>query len=284
MKRFAFTLIELLVVIAIIAILAAIAFPVIARAKDAAFRNSDISSMNSIRAALQIYRVDQGAYPPALFGYVTLYLSGPKVGQVVPANELKTFLYPKRVTGLDTFTPSYNKMPYDFTTAAVWPNQDPRAVNTAPILDNNGDGNLTAADDDGCARQAYGPADAVTRRDPVTNTVIPALFYKFSGFDAAEVQTPTGRRTELHYALFWTEWSLNSNVACGGPGSSLDDPRQLGYGDPPDSTVVTWNGFFREYQGGLVGRDRRDLVLFLGGSARTFDSRDLSERSWRVIP
>ncbi len=284
MKRSAFTLIELLVVIAIIAILAAIAFPVISRAKDAAFRNSDISSMNSLRAALQIYRVDQGAYPPALLGYVTLYTSGPNIGQVVPANELKAYLYPKRVTSVDTFKPSYNKVPANFTTGAVWPNQDPRTVGSAPILDNNGDGNVTAVDDDGCARQAYGPTDTVTRRDPITNLVIPAEFYKISGYDAAEVQTPTGRRTELHYTLFWTEWSLNTNVACGGPGSALDDPRQLGYSDPPDSTVVTWNGFFREYQNGLVSRDRRDLVLFLGGSAKTFDSQDLSERSWRVMP
>lgn len=284
MKRLAFTLIELLVVIAIIAILAAIAFPVISRAKDAAFRNSDISSMNSIRSALQIYRVDQGAYPPALLGYVTLYTTGPKTGQVVPANELKAYLYPKRVTSVDTFKPSYNKVPNDFTAGAVWPAQDNRAWGSAPILDNDGNGSLTSADDDGCARQAYGPTDVVTRRDPITNAVIPAQFYKISGYDAAEVQSPTGRRTEVHYALFWTQWGLNTNVACGGPGSALDDPRQLGYADPPDSAVVTWNGFFREYDNGLAKRDRRDLVLFLGGSARTFDSKDLSERSWRVMP
>lgn len=284
MKRRAFTLIELLVVIAIIAILAAIAFPVISRAKDAAYRNADISSMNTIRSALQIYRVDQGAYPPALLGYVTLYTTGPNTGQVIPANELKSYLYPKRVTAIDTFKPSYNKVGANVTTGAVWPNQDPRAVGSAPILDNNGDGALTAADDDGCARQAYGPADTVTRRDPVTNAIIPAQFYRLSGYDAAEVQTPGGPRTEVHYALFWTQWSLNSNAGCGGPGSALDDPRQLGYADPPDTTVVTWNSFFREYESGVATRNRRDLVLFLGGSARTWDSRDLSERSWRIMP
>lgn len=285
MKRFGFTLIELLVVIAIIAILTAIAFPVIARAKDAAYRNSDISSMNTLRAALQLYRVDQGAYPPALLGYVTLYSSGPNIGQVIPANELRSFLYPKRVESISTFQPAYDKVATNVTTGAVWPSQDPRAVPNAPILDNNGDGAITTLDDDDCARQAFGPTDTVTRRDPVTNAIIPAEFYRVSGYDAAEVNSLTGKRTEVHYALFWTKWSLNSDVSCGGPGSALDDPRQLGYNDPPDNTVVTWNAFFREYADtGEALRERRDLVLFLGGAAKTYDSKDIAERSWRVLP
>jgi len=286
MKRNAFTIIELLVVIGIIAILAAIAFPVFARAKDAAFRNSDISNMNTLRSALQLYRVDQGAYPPALLGYVTLYTSGPQIGQVIPADQLKSYLYPKRVENVNTFKPSYNSVPYDFTTVAVWPNQDPRAAGSAPILDNNGDGNITGADDDACARQAYGPSDPVMRIDPVTGPPpVAARFYRVSGYDVAEVRTPTGNRMELHYAPFWTVWSLNTVPGCGGPGSSLDDPRQLGYDDPPDNTVVTWNSFFREYdETNNVTRQRRDLILFLGGAARTYDSRDISDRSWRVLP
>ncbi len=83
MKRYGFTLIELLVVIAIIAILAAIAFPVIGRAKDSAYKSSDLNNMNSLRSALQIYRADQGAYPAALLGYVTNKLVVPYAGRVV---------------------------------------------------------------------------------------------------------------------------------------------------------------------------------------------------------
>lgn len=288
MRKTAFTLIELLVVIAIIAILAAIAFPVIARAKDSAYRNSDIQSMNTIRAALQLYRVDQGGYPPALLGYVTLYQSGPNAGQVIPADQLKTYLYPKRVEAISSFKPAYNREAYGTTTLAVWPAQDPRPANSAPILDNDGDGAITNADDDACARQAFGPTETVTRRDPITNNVINAEYYAVSGYDVSRVRTPGGPRTELHYSLFWTRWGLASDLTCtpsGAPGSSLDDPRQLGYFDPPDNTVITWNTFFREYEPDNSSRRlTRDLVLFLGGSAKPYDSRTLSERSWRILP
>ena len=64
----AFTLIELLVVIAIIAILAAILFPVFAQAKVAAKRTSDLSQLQQIGTALQIYLTDyDDHYPQATF-------------------------------------------------------------------------------------------------------------------------------------------------------------------------------------------------------------------------
>lgn len=58
MRKRAFTLIELLVVIAIIAILAAILFPVFARAKEAAKKTQDLSNMKQIGTALNIYAQD----------------------------------------------------------------------------------------------------------------------------------------------------------------------------------------------------------------------------------
>lgn len=57
MKR-AFTLIEVLTSIAIIAVVAAISYPVIARAKDSAYRAQSISNMRQVYLALEMYAQD----------------------------------------------------------------------------------------------------------------------------------------------------------------------------------------------------------------------------------
>ena len=66
MKKKAFTLIELLVVIAIIAILAAILFPVFARARENARRASCQSNLKQFGLAIEQYKQDyDGIYPYA---------------------------------------------------------------------------------------------------------------------------------------------------------------------------------------------------------------------------
>ena len=65
MKK-AFTLIELLVVIAIIAILAAILFPVFAKAKAAAKKTSDLNNLKQIGTATMMYLQD---YDNTLYGH-----------------------------------------------------------------------------------------------------------------------------------------------------------------------------------------------------------------------
>ncbi len=62
--RWGFTLIELLVVIAIIAILAAILFPVFAKARERAKRTSCLSNMNQIGKAMMMYTDDSEQYLP----------------------------------------------------------------------------------------------------------------------------------------------------------------------------------------------------------------------------
>ncbi len=78
MFRKGFTLIELLVVIAIIAILAAILFPVFARAREKARQTSCLSNMKQIATATEMYTQDYDeCYPisiyPSAVGVVTFY-------------------------------------------------------------------------------------------------------------------------------------------------------------------------------------------------------------------
>src|SRR5437899_9305124 len=65
MRRRAFTLIELLVVIAIIAILAAILFPVFARAREKARQTTCISNLKQIGFALMAYAQDYDEHWPS---------------------------------------------------------------------------------------------------------------------------------------------------------------------------------------------------------------------------
>jgi len=288
-RQKAFSLIELLVVIGIITVLVAIAFPVFARAKVAAMRSSDISNMNTLRSALQLYRADQDGFPPGLLGYVTPYQTGyVDMATVVPANLLKGALYPRRIDAISGFKPGKDTAHTDETTHAVWPPKDARPLGTAPILDLNGDGKVDGTDDLASARQLFDPGTptvpnyVMINQSTVTNNDANAAnFYKVSGYEVAEVRIPpvscVDKREELHYALFWSIWGL-------GGGNIADDPRQLGYADPPESTVITWDSYFRDYEGGVPVRNNNDIVLFLGGGAKNYDSRDANDRSWRVMP
>lgn len=63
-KRSGFTLIELLVVIAIIAILAAILFPVFAKARESARKTNCVNNMKSLSTAMNLYQTDyDSTYP-----------------------------------------------------------------------------------------------------------------------------------------------------------------------------------------------------------------------------
>jgi prepilin-type N-terminal cleavage/methylation domain-containing protein/prepilin-type processing-associated H-X9-DG protein len=63
-RRKGFTLIELLVVIAIIAILAAMLFPVFARARESARKIQCLSNVKNIALAVQMYLTDYDRFPP----------------------------------------------------------------------------------------------------------------------------------------------------------------------------------------------------------------------------
>jgi len=69
--RRGFTLIELLVVIAIIAILAAILFPVFARAREKARQTSCLSNLKQLGLGLMMYAQDYDERLPATYQWVT---------------------------------------------------------------------------------------------------------------------------------------------------------------------------------------------------------------------
>ena len=87
-RHAAFTLIELLVVIAIIAILAAILFPVFARARESATRTSCLSNMNQIVKSFLMYVQDYDEQVPAAINPTAGDLNAPNyavaVGDLLP--------------------------------------------------------------------------------------------------------------------------------------------------------------------------------------------------------
>ncbi|MEM7227674.1 MAG: prepilin-type N-terminal cleavage/methylation domain-containing protein [Planctomycetota bacterium] len=62
----AFTLIEILIVVVILGILAAIVVPQFSEASDDAAESSVKSTLQTVRAQLELYKFKNGAYPAAL--------------------------------------------------------------------------------------------------------------------------------------------------------------------------------------------------------------------------
>ncbi|BBO24510.1 MAG: hypothetical protein AMXMBFR19_10680 [Chthonomonadaceae bacterium] len=74
MKRRAFTLVEILAVIGIIALLAAVVFPVFARARKRALEVPDISNMRQIYLAVTMYEADNAEDSPLTLVEVEPYV------------------------------------------------------------------------------------------------------------------------------------------------------------------------------------------------------------------
>ncbi|MFO8082108.1 MAG: prepilin-type N-terminal cleavage/methylation domain-containing protein, partial [Armatimonadota bacterium] len=90
-RRTGFTLIELLVVIAIIAILAAILFPVFARAREKARQTSCLSNVKQIMAGIQMYAqdYDERLCPGSRW---RLYVGGTYIGMAQWADAINPYV------------------------------------------------------------------------------------------------------------------------------------------------------------------------------------------------
>ena len=80
LHRKGFTLIELLVVIAIIGILAAMLFPVFARARESARKTQCLANVKNIAMAFQIYLTDYDRFPPNEVDSNTIAALGARAG------------------------------------------------------------------------------------------------------------------------------------------------------------------------------------------------------------
>lgn len=267
MRRKAFTLIELLVVIAVIAILAAILLPVFFRAKVQAKRATDITNMASIQRALQMYKTDQGGFPPMLIQAAEY--NGNMVRRISEVQ--RGFLYKSRINDVTVFHSDGDPTSDMSTTVqACWPTKDARASGPQETQF-RGPNDLVIYTD-----LAYnfnpGPLNGQNPSDPVE-------FYAYDSYDIGPSFNPACASTggfELRYVLFWTTMGQQG----GGPS---DNQRQLGYRDPKEDTIITWNNFFQDTDGssGLPKRAKDTIVLMLSGTAKPVDGRDMYERSWR---
>ncbi len=140
-KRLAFTLIELLVVIAIIAILAAILFPVFARARENARKASCLSNMKQIGLGIMQYTQDYDEkYPARVYGNAAsndireAYSWRRTTYPYIKSSQV--FSCPSNVRNtVDTFDSDPTRM----TNVGLNPNSDPRFKISYAI---NGTGNV----------------------------------------------------------------------------------------------------------------------------------------------
>ena len=238
-----FTLIELLTVIAIIAVLTAILFPLAGTARESARGSDCMSKLHQLYVSASTYRLDEGAFPPALLGYPEIsdglggstgvYFTGS--GQVANVDRvINPFLYREQVKDVNVFHCPDNLVTgkavvtiahYTTTPPPNWP------VGQSWI------GKSLA--DYGCPTDAYGTIDCYVG-GPYDK--LPKYFYVWDSYDIGPVVnalqqpiTMNGQQVyEKHYSPDWT-----------GIRGAGDLPNQLKYSNPPDDKTLlaycTWH-------------------------------------------
>lgn len=127
-----FTLIELLVVIAIIAILAAILFPVFAKAREAARSTSCISNLKQIGTALQMYlNENESAMPTVNADAATA--AGDVFAELANGGHWNPVITPALITYLETNSVYGQLQPY-VKTKKLWKCPSDPGATGSPIL------------------------------------------------------------------------------------------------------------------------------------------------------
>ena len=126
MKRRGFTLIELLVVIAIIAILAAILFPVFAKAREKARQTSCLSNLKQLALGIQMYAQDYDER----FGPMFFYEGGNSAGSLYWWEDmLQPYVKNYQIVRCPSMTPTG----YNYHRPPGLPNPLPYSYNCNPM-------------------------------------------------------------------------------------------------------------------------------------------------------
>jgi prepilin-type N-terminal cleavage/methylation domain-containing protein len=249
-----FTLIELLTVIAIIAVLAAIIFPVAGTVREQARASSCMTQLHQLWVAANVYRQDEGGYPPALLGYAEQgvpdnngvctgtvsngdpYDPGVNNGCAANLDRLVNgFMYPEQFndSNLVLCPDNIPRPSKNLVTIAHFP---PKPVNWPAnynyITDASSDPNAPV---NVCGSDAAGLIDCFTSGP---NQGKPKYYYVWDSYDIGPRVNPDGtpflingqRVYDVHYSLNWT-----------GVTGMFDLPVQLKYSNPPtDKTILTY--------------------------------------------
>jgi type II secretory pathway pseudopilin PulG len=257
-------MIELLVVIAIIAILSAVVYPVASSVRIRAQENQVISNLKSIQASLQIYKQDEHGYPPTL---------GPVI---YPGGELRTYpgMYPEWSRDRGAYHSPNNSLSDVSVTGAENGAEASYRVDLSASVSK---GYVAPANPDNVA-------DFVKANPAYVSDV------RMYGWDTMDGNVSKNNSDDpdtwtyvLHYSRYRT-WDV----------ADPDYKRQLGYRNPPEDTVVTWNDTFVDWGDAGPDDDRGDLlVLFLDGTVRKYDVHSDTNRKlfgnvnyqfWRLKP
>lgn len=283
-SRSGFTLIELLTVIAIISVLAAIIFPLAGTVREQARAADCQTKLHQMYVAARVYNEDEGAFPPALMGFVETPSTDPGctagggvarhipyvgVGDYVNPDEMiNGYLYREQVKDTATFRCPDTPSDSPAVTYAYFPNTQSADPNQPYYWDAAWIGDFLKAK--GCPSDGFGTIDCYWDIDPsdpcVGGAYLQPRYYYVSdsydigpriGADGKAVRHPSGWIVyDRHYSADWT-----------GVKGLTDLPNQLKYANPPsDTTLLTYCTWHQAaYNTGTV------IAISLAGKARKID-------------
>ncbi len=259
--RRAFTIIELLVVIAIIAILAALLFPVLAQVQESARAGNCMSQLHQIWVSANVYKQDEGAFPPVLYGYAEAWNCNTGMSSGAPLLDptsqpitggdqiLSGALFPEQIKDSNLFLCSDDRgskrrvsadaqcspPPLDWPQVVTIAHWAPRPANWPANRSYITDNGTPVAQT--CKQDNFGYQDCWLTG---ANKGRAKWYYAWDSYDIGPrvdaigetiVDPSTGRPVfDVHYSLDWT-----------GVTGATDLPDQLKYANPPpDKTLLTY--------------------------------------------